>query len=53
MNFQKTFAAVAKADTYKFLLALAVTLNWEIHSWDIDSAFFYGDIDGDVYIELF
>ena len=52
MNFQETFAAVAKTDTYKLLLALTVTLDWEIHSWDIDSAFLYGDIDGDVYIEL-
>jgi hypothetical protein len=53
MDFQETFAAVTKTDIYKFLLALAVTLNWEIHSWNIDSAFFYKDIDGDIYIELF
>jgi hypothetical protein len=52
MDFQETFAAVARADTYRFLFALAVTLDWEIYSWDIDSAFFYRDIDGDVYIEL-
>ena len=52
MDFQETFAAVARADIYRFLLALTVTLDWEIYSWDIDSAFLYGDIDGDVYIEL-
>jgi hypothetical protein len=53
MDFQETFAVITRADIYRFLLALTVTLDWEIHSWDIDSAFFYGNINGDVYIELF
>jgi hypothetical protein len=52
IDFQKTFAAVAKTDIYRLLLALAVMLDWEIHSWDIDNAFLYRDIDGDIYIEL-
>lgn len=41
-----------RADTFRTLLAIATLLDWDISNIDIDSAFLYGEIDTEVYIEL-
>ena len=52
LDYQQIFAAVVRADTFRTLLAIATLLDWDISNIDIDSAFLYGDIDTEVYIEL-
>ncbi len=52
LDYQQIFAAVVRADTFRTLLAIATLLDWDISNIDIDSAFLYGDIDSEVYIEL-
>lgn len=52
LDYQQVFAAVVRADTFRTLLAVATLLDWDISNVDIDSAFLYGDIDTEVYIEL-
>ena len=52
LDYQQIFAAVVRADTFRTLLAIATLLDWDISNIDIDSAFLYGEIDTEVYIEL-
>ena len=52
LDYQQIFAAVVRADTFRTLLAIATLLDWDISNIDVDSAFLYGDIDTEVYIEL-
>jgi hypothetical protein len=52
LDYQQVFAAVVRADTFRTLLAIATLLDWDISNIDIDSAFLYGEIDTEVYIEL-
>jgi hypothetical protein len=52
LDYQQIFAAVVRADTFRTLLAIATLLDWDISNIDIDSAFLYGEIDSEVYIEL-
>jgi hypothetical protein len=37
---------------YKAIFALAAAYNWEIEQMDVKTAFLYGDIDKDIWIEL-
>ena len=43
---------MVRADIFRTLLAITTLLDWDISNIDIDSAFLYGDIDTEVYIEL-
>ncbi len=52
INYQETFAAVARADSYRTLLTIAAMLDWDVENIDFDSAFLYGKIDHEIYIEL-
>ena len=52
IDYQETFAAVAKAESYRILLAIATLLGWDVEQIDINTAFLYGEIDTDIYMEI-
>lgn len=52
MDYQETFAAVARAESYRMLIAIAVLMGFNVESLDVDTAFLYGKIDHELYIEL-
>jgi transposase InsO family protein len=52
VDFHETFASVVKPMSYRVLFAIACILGWEIDQMDVKTAFLYGMIDADVYIEL-
>lgn len=52
INYHETFAAVVKPMSYRILFVIAVHHNWFIHQMDVVTAFLYGDIDCEVYMEL-
>ena len=41
---------MARAESYRILLAVAVLLDWDIEQVDIDTAPLYGDIDSEIYV---
>lgn len=51
INYNETFASVVKPISYKALFAIRVALDLEIKQMDIKTAFLYGDIDHEIYIE--
>ena len=52
LDFQETFAPVAKFATVRIMLALAAQMDWEVHQMDVKTAFLYPDIQDEVYMTL-
>jgi len=52
VDFDETFAPVAKLQSLRMKLALAAVHDWEIEQMDVVTAFLNPKVDGDVYIAL-
>jgi hypothetical protein len=51
IDYDETFAPVAKFTSIRMLLALAAHHDFEIHQMDVKTAFLNGDLDVDIYME--
>jgi hypothetical protein len=52
IDYDETFAPVAKFNSIRVILALAAKLDLEIHQLDIKTAFLNGDLDEEIYMKL-
>ena len=52
VDFDETFAPVAKLQSLRMMLALAAVHDWEIDQMDVVTAFLNPKVDGDVYMPL-
>ena len=50
IDFNETYAPVAKGTTFRLMLAMAKAYNLHLHQLDVDSAFLYADLDEDVFL---
>ena len=48
IDFSETFAPVARLDTIRMLLSLAVQRNWKIYQLDVKSAFLNGYLEKEI-----
>ena len=44
INYNETFAPVAKMDSIRLVLAIAASKQWEVHHMDVKSTFIHGDM---------
>ena len=51
-DYDQTFAPVARIESFRMLIALAVQYNLIIHQMDVTSAFLNGKLDEEVYMEI-
>ncbi|XBI97710.1 hypothetical protein VPH35_018033 [Triticum aestivum] len=50
MDFEEVFIPIAKMESVRLLIALAVQESWKVHHMDVKSAFLNSEIEGDVYV---
>ena len=51
VDFNETFAPVAKFTTIQCIVALGAALDLEMHQMDVKTAFLNGDLEEDIYME--
>ena len=51
IDFNETFAPVVKIQSLRLLIAIAVQEGMQIHHIDISTAFLYGEVEEEIYIE--
>ena len=52
IDYQETFASVAKKNTVRVLSSLAANMDWPLQQMDVKNAFLNGDLEEEVYMDL-
>jgi Reverse transcriptase (RNA-dependent DNA polymerase) len=52
IDYHETFAPVAKMNTVRILLSIAVNNGWTLHQMDIKNVFLQGTLEEEVYMNL-
>ncbi|XP_076923389.1 uncharacterized protein LOC143585500 [Bidens hawaiensis] len=50
VDFDEVFAPVARLETIRMLIAIAVTEGWQLHHLDVNSAFLHGELQEEVFV---
>ena len=51
VDYEETFAPVARYTSIRSVLALAAMMKWKIHQMDVQTAFLNGVVEEEVYVE--
>ena len=52
VDYEETFALVAKLNSIRVLLSLAANLDWELHQMDVKNAFLNGELEEEIYMKI-
>ena len=50
IDYEETFAPVARYTSIRTIMALASTMKWSLHQMDVNTTFMNGIIEEEVYI---
>ena len=51
VDYTEVFAPVARHDTIRLVIAIAIQNSWPIFQLDVKSAFLHGTLEGEVFIK--
>jgi hypothetical protein len=51
IDYEETFATVARYTSIRMIIALASSMGWRLHQMDVKKTFLNGEIEEEVYIE--
>jgi hypothetical protein len=51
IDYDDTFAPIAKMDSIGLALAIVSAKGWEVHQMDAKNTFLHGDISEEIYME--
>lgn len=51
IDYEETFSPVARFESIRFLLSIAALQDWEIEALDVKTAFLYGELDKEIYMD--
>jgi hypothetical protein len=51
IDYEETFAPVARNTSIRTIIALAASIGWRLHQMDVKTTFLNGEIEEEVYIE--
>jgi hypothetical protein len=51
IDYDEVFTSMARLDSVRLLIALAVHVGWEVHHVDVKSVFLNGDLQEEVYVQ--
>ncbi|RDX63704.1 hypothetical protein CR513_57826, partial [Mucuna pruriens] len=52
MDYEETFASMAKMNTIRVIISLAAHFGWNLQQFDVKNAFLHGDLEEEVYMEI-
>ena len=51
IDYEETFAPVARYTSIRSILALAAVVKWKVHQMDVETTFLNGVVEEEVYVE--
>ena len=50
-TYEDTYSQMARSETWRTLLALAIQYNWHVHQWDVVAAYLNAPLTHEVYVK--